>query len=158
MANITDIWQLTPETAHPRAREMLVQPFYWDFGDPDSPLGSDVGADTLAAYLRFHTVIPHQPIAGFVKDQLASYNVASPQWDLMDESHLRQAIDAGHGYGLVTSDDVMLGLAFAQIVLDGRIDVEVKRQALLALAREGTHAMLLFRGGDGIEARRAQLS
>src|SRR5262245_10204643 len=53
MPKYTDIWDVTPETAHPRAKQLLGKSIIWDYGDEDSPVGNDTAADTFAAYLSF---------------------------------------------------------------------------------------------------------
>ena len=39
-----------PETAHPRARELMSEAFLWDCVDEEAPFGSDEGFD---AYYEF---------------------------------------------------------------------------------------------------------
>lgn len=34
-----------PETAHPRARELMWEPIFWDCADEAAPFGSDEGFD-----------------------------------------------------------------------------------------------------------------
>ena len=67
MPSFTDIWEITPETAHERARQLVPEDsFVWDFSDEDSPLGNDIGADTFAAYLDFRQEQPKGKVQDFI--------------------------------------------------------------------------------------------
>jgi uncharacterized protein YfeS len=158
MDKINDMWDLNPGNAHPGARQLLTDPLYWDFGNEDSPVGTDVGADTLSAYLQFHSKAPGGSTTDFIQSELDSRGLPDADWDLVDECSIDNAIDAGHGSEIVSRDDFIMGLAFAQIILRGEVDERVKVRALSAIAREATDAVLSFRGGDGEEGRRQQLA
>jgi uncharacterized protein YfeS len=157
MHKFTDIWEVTPETAHPKARQLLAESIVWDYGDEDSPLGNDTGADTFASYLAFRNDQPAASVLQFIRDELASSEVADADWDLLDTTRLQAAIDADDGFSVLTRDDFIIGLAFAQLLLEGAVAVEVKQRALLSLRRKAADVVLSFRGGGGEDGRRSQL-
>lgn len=157
MPQFTDIWEVTPETAHPRARQLLGDSIVWDYGDEDSPLGNDTGADTFAAYLAFRAEQPSAEVQEFIREQLSSFGVSDAGWDLLDSAELQAALDVDNGFSTLTRDDFIIGLAFAQFLVEGVVDAEVRRRAQLALLRQATGVVLLFRGGGGEDARKRQL-
>jgi len=157
MPQFTDIWDVTPKTAHPKARELLVDSVIWNYGDEDSPLGNDTGADTFASYLAFRAGKPVASVHQFICDELHSSQIADADWDLLDATRLQEALDADDGFRVLWRDDFILGLAFAQLLVEGTVDAEVRRRALLALHRQATDVVLSFRGGDNEEGRRCQL-
>jgi uncharacterized protein YfeS len=154
----TNIWEVTPETAHPRARQLLADSVVWNYGDEDSPLGNDKGADTFASYLAFRAAQPRAPVLRFIHDELASSKIADADWDLLDSAGLQIALDADNGFSVLRRDDFILGLAFAQLLVEGGVDAEVRRRALLALHRQATDVVLSFRGGGGEDGRKGQLT
>jgi uncharacterized protein YfeS len=79
-------------------------------------------------------------------------------WDVLDENQIRRLLDADNGFAVLTRDDFIVGLAFAQLLLEGTVDPTVKSRALAALARQGTELVLTFRGCGGEDARRKQLA
>lgn len=159
MPQFTDIWEVTSETAHPRARELLAaDSIVWEYGDEDSPLGTDKGADTFASYLAFHAARPSAPVQHFIRSELASSEIADADWDLLDPARLYAALDADNGFSVLRRDDFIIGLAFAQVLVEGAVDAEVRRRALLALRRQATDVVLSFRGGGGEDARKRQLA
>src|SRR5215831_562642 len=105
----SDIWEVTPETAHPRARQLLPDSIVWDYGDEDSPLGNDTGADTFAGYLAFRAAQPTAPAQQFICSQLASSEIADADWDLLDPARLQTALHADDGFTLLTRDDFIIG-------------------------------------------------
>ena len=158
MPQFADIWEVTPETAHPKARQLLGDSIVWNFGDEDSPLGSDKGADTFASYLSFRAGQPTAPVQQFVRSELASSGIMDAGWDLLDATGLQRALKADAGFSVLMRDDFIIGLAFAQLLVEGAVDAEVRHRALLALRRQATDVVLSFRGGGGEDARRSQLA
>src|SRR4051812_35428215 len=119
MPEDTDNWELAPENAHPRARQLLTEPFFWSIADDGAPLGNDTGADTLAFYRQWRGEHPAASTQDFSRDILADWEVEDADWLLLDEALLQEALDEEH-YSVLTRDDFMIALAFAQLVLEGR--------------------------------------
>lgn len=158
VTQFTDFWDVTPETAHPKARQLLGDSsVVWNYGDEDSPLGNDKGPDTFAGYLAFRADQPDASVDQFIHDELALSRIADTDWALLDSARLQAALDADNRYSVLRRDDFILGLAFAQLLLEGAVDAEVLRRALLALHRQATDVVLSFRGGGFAEARKKQL-
>jgi uncharacterized protein YfeS len=111
------------EDFHPRAREILDDPFFWNRTDDFSPNGNDTGADLLESYrdwLKRHT--DGQPIRFL--ESLAK------QWGY---THIN-AMDAD------VSDEAAIGLAFADIKLRATCDQEARQRALGAIERQRNQA------------------
>ncbi len=51
-----------PELAHPRARELMVEPFFWDCVDERAPFGSDEGNDAYYEWRRWREENPSRPL------------------------------------------------------------------------------------------------
>jgi uncharacterized protein YfeS len=157
MYTYSNIWDVTPETAHPRARELLSGTNVWNYGDSDSPLGNDTGADAFASYLIFRSSHPSSEVQDFVSEELASLEVSNSDWDVIDDMELRKALIADQGYSILTRDDFIVGVAFAQLLIDGEVDAGVRARAITALRREATDTVLSFRAVSGISERKRQL-
>jgi uncharacterized protein YfeS len=107
------------EDFHPRAREILDDPFFWDGVNDFSPNGNDTGADLLESYrdwLAAHK--DGQPIRFF--EGLAK-QWGYPGIDDMDDQ---------------VRDEAAIGLAFADVKLRATCDHQAKRLALEAIERE----------------------
>jgi uncharacterized protein YfeS len=150
------------EDSHPRAREVLSDAFFWDASDPCGPFGNETGLDVLKAVDERDDDDPAGLIA-LLQTMLARWEVVDDHWDVIDEDDV-QAIGADDETSLLTRDEAIIALAFAQIVVEGRLDAEVRRRAMVALARQSLPALLHGWGdrrlarADRIERMRAVLA
>ena len=157
MPEIDDNWDLAPENGHPRARELLREPFFWSIADDGSPLGNDTGADTLAFYRQWRADYPNGRTQDFVRDILAGWEVENTDWLLLDEALLQKALADDH-FSVLTRDDFMIALGFAQLVLDGGVDPQVREMALYSVRRQATDVVVAFRGWTDVHERRTRLA
>ena len=119
--------------------------------------GNDTGADTFAAYLKFRAAHPAIEVHTFIDEELASRQLADVDWYLLKETDLETALNTDRGYTVLQRDDLIIGLAFAQLLIDGQLDADVRKRAIAALRRQGTDAVLAFRGGGREDARKKQM-
>jgi uncharacterized protein YfeS len=150
-------WELGPENGHPVARRLLRDAFFWSLADDGAPLGSDTGADTLAFYRRWRGDNPAAPIAEFVDKTLESWGVGRSPLDGLDDRELRSALDEDH-FSILTHDDFIIALAFSQLVLEGRVDPDVKAKALRSIHRQTTDVVIAFRGWVSPKERKSRLA
>jgi uncharacterized protein YfeS len=141
---------LSREDAHPKAVEALTDAFFWDPDDLGSPLGGDTGHDVLEALRDAREESPRGSVLLVLDEVLASWEVANDSWDVVSESEV-QAIGEDDEFSLLTRDEAILALAFAQLVVEGRIESEVRRRALLALTRQALPALLHGWGDKRLE-------
>jgi uncharacterized protein YfeS len=156
MAEIDDNWELAPENGHPKARQLLTEPFFWSIADDGAPLGNDTGADTLALYRQWRADHPDGHAEDFVRDTLAGWEVENVDWLLLDEALLKQGLEDNH-FSVLTRDDFMIALAFAQLVLEGKVDAQVREMALYSVRRQATDAVISFRDWSDVTERRSRL-
>jgi uncharacterized protein YfeS len=143
--------RLDPDDAHPRAREALTDAFFWDPSDPSCPFGEETGIEVLEALRDFRDEAPQGSVMELLGELLARWEIADAGWDAIEADEV-QALGEADETSLLLRDEVILALAFGQIVVEGRIDAEVRRRAMLALARQALPALL---HGSGDAARRA---
>jgi uncharacterized protein YfeS len=142
---------LSREEAHPRAREALRDDFFWDTGDPCGPFGDETGREVLDAFRDFRVEEPEGEPLALLGALLTRWEVADASWDVVEADEV-QALGADDELGLLVRDEAIVALAFAQLIDEGRVDAEVRRRALLALARQGLPA-LIHGWGDRARAR-----
>lgn len=150
MAEDSQAHELNREDAHPKALEALTDAFFWDAEDPGSPLGGDTGRDVLEALRDAREADPRGRTVPVLDEILARWEVANDSWDVVSEREV-QAVGEDDEFSLLTRDEAILALAFAQIVVDGRLDTEVRRRALLALTRQALPALLHGWGDKRLE-------
>ncbi|KYF51246.1 hypothetical protein BE04_00645, partial [Sorangium cellulosum] len=139
-----------PDDAHPRAVAALADPFFWSLTDETAPFGNETAHETLTAFRDFRDEHPKGSPLELLDALLARWEVESAHWNAVDAAEV-QALGEEDEYSLLTRDEAILALAFSQIVTEGRLDPEVRRRALLALARQALPALLSAFEGRALE-------
>jgi uncharacterized protein YfeS len=131
-----------PELAHPRARELMTEDFFWDCTDEEAPFGSDEG-DT--GYYEFRTwreeneeenlteclawIMDGEDLQDYTErlysDEVVERDLANP-----DDAFLADA------YDIFTLDATIIATALGQLMDEGRIDKEAKPYIKVAINRQ----------------------
>lgn len=130
-----------PETAHPRARELMAEPFLWDCLDEESPFGSDEGHE---AYYEFRAWRQRHPKSKLVEcfdwilvGELENFSEAlcSEEAIARDLRDPDAAFLADH-YDMFTLDTTIISTALGQLLDEGRIDEDAKPFVRIAIRRQ----------------------
>ena len=130
-----------PETAHPRARELMPEPVLWDCVDEEAPFGSDEGHDAYYEFREWRSTHPNvklvECLAWIMEDELASYTLALAE-DAHVEADLESPEDAflADSYDVFTLDATVIATGLGQLLDEGRIDQEAKPYLRVAIARQ----------------------
>ncbi|WP_438028132.1 hypothetical protein [Sorangium sp. So ce233] len=141
MTEAPELPDLSPDDCHPRAAAALTDPFFWSLTDETAPFGNETAHETLTAFRDFRDEHPKGSPVELLDELLARWEVGNDHWNAVDAAEV-QALGEEDEYSLLTRDEAILALAFSQIVTEGRLDAEVRRRALLALARQALPALL----------------
>lgn len=134
-------WELTPESAHPAAREILADDFFWDPVDDNSPFGNDTGADVLAMFPDRRREHPESAPLVFLTELLQGWEVVDAHWEAISPEEVGALLQEDE-FSFTHRDDAIVALAFALLALEGRVAAEVRDRALVALQREALPAAL----------------
>ena len=151
METSDDDWDLSPEVAHPNARRLMKAEYFWDICDDDSPFGNDTGADTLE-FFREHLESKGDD-EQFLDDILEEWGVDRETAESASDADLKQALEDGH-FHILTYDDVVVALAFAQLVFRGKTTKAASAAAVRALKRQALPEVIEFRGWADFDERR----
>jgi uncharacterized protein YfeS len=147
--------ELSPADAHPRAAELLVASFFWDLRDDAAPFGNETGAETLGRFRAFRDERESESPLILLAELLATWEVADAHWDATTADAVAEA-GAEDEFSLLMRDEIILALAFAELIEEGRIDREVQRRAVLATIRQAL-PLVLAPWGDRALARASHL-
>ncbi len=134
-------WELKPENGHPLARQVLRDDFFWSLDDENSPLGNDDGADTLQSFYKWLKGNPTIDRKVFLDKVLAGWEVNNDKWDLLTNIKIKNEMKRDD-FSLITRDNVVIALAFSQIVLEGKVEKDIKQKAFWALERQQSEVVL----------------
>lgn len=140
------LWGITPDNCHHNVAEILTDKFYWDIGDDNSPLGNDIGADTFLHFQEWREEHPTANPIEFLDKLLDEWQVTNDFWDVTDTAEVKKLLEKDD-FSLTHRDRVIMAIAFGQFVVEGKVDAEPKRRALLAIERQLLPIML--KGWEG---------
>ncbi len=135
-----------PEQAHPQARELMKEDFFWDCVNELAPFGSDEGWDAYYEYRSWRSENPNTNLLDCMRW------ILQDKFDLYNEKLLDDKIIKEHyenpdlgGFGMYsdmfTLDTTIIATALGQLIDEGRIDQEVKTIADIATVRQGHPAI-----------------
>ena len=128
----------TFDKAHPTAKSIMNEEFYFSPIDETGPFGSDDGADTYPAFAEWRMDHPGKDPSDFVLGQIEEWGY--PTFDLKETSMEKLSLylkssDMALRY-MIGIDAAINAVAFGQIYLEGSIDQRFKPLAIAALERQ----------------------
>jgi uncharacterized protein YfeS len=128
----------TFENAHPLAKEIMKDDFYFSPIEETAPFGSDDGADTYAGFKDWRISNREVSPKVFLSEQLKKWEY--PVFDLYetDAEKLKSYLKQSDIYiqFMAGIDAAIVSVAFGQLYLEGTIDKEYKQLAMIAIKRE----------------------
>src|SRR5579859_784842 len=116
---LDDEWELDPASAHENARRLLKDGFYWDVTDEGSPFGNDTGFDVLQFWRAW--IRESDEDEDFLEDLFGEWEVDRDFVEALPADGIVDALEE-NGHDILTYDDAVVALAFAQLVLEGRAE------------------------------------
>lgn len=125
-----------PMTSHPRFSEHFTDEFYYDCGDEEAPFGSDEGSDILHIIedcLRKKRTLD---FSAFPKKIITEWQMEFIPINTLTQDVLHEmSADFEKRMNIEQSDIVTYATAFAQIKTTGKLNSDLKENALLSLKR-----------------------
>jgi uncharacterized protein YfeS len=126
------------QEAHPIARRLMDEDFYYSPIEESGPFGSDDGADTMAGFTDWRAAHPTDDPLIYLQQQLDEWGY--PPFDLQEDDPIviRDYLEAGKlniSY-LVGMDAAIVALAFGQLYLEGRVEASLRTLAIISLSRQ----------------------
>jgi uncharacterized protein YfeS len=130
-----------PAAAHPRARQLMTEDFFWDCVDEEAPFGSDEGHDAYYEFKSWRAENRTDNLLecmswimdgklndyadGLYADSTIERDLANPSGALLAEH-----------YDMFTLDATVIATALGQLLDEGRIDPEAKPYVRVAIKRQ----------------------
>ncbi|MEZ2443430.1 hypothetical protein AB6805_17020 [Chitinophaga sp. RCC_12] len=148
----------TFEKAHPVAKRLMNDEFYFSVIEGTAPFGSDDGADTYAGFKSWRPAHSSESPIRFLQDQIEDWGY--PQFDIKETSFekLMPYLKENHsGFRAMTGiDAAIVATAFGQLYLEGTIAGDIKDLAKISVKRELLPEILAFWEEDA-NVRQAKL-
>ncbi len=149
----------TIEQAHPIAKQLMNEDFYWSPIEETAPFGSDDGADSYAGFKDWMQTYKTESPKVFLQEQIDYWGY--PTFDL-NETNLENLIpylkesELGSRY-MSGIDAAIVAIAFGQLYLEGTVDKEFKEIAKTSINRQLIPELLALWGDTYKVTREAQL-
>ncbi len=110
-----DEYELTPENAHPKAKKLLKESFYWSPIDPTGPFGSDEGSDAFYGFRAWRLANKSTSPLNYLDKLISSWDF--PKFDLkeLDTSKIKEYITAKSNTSSDVFNNTVLMEQFRQI-------------------------------------------
>ena len=150
----------TIEKAHPNAKRLMNEEFYWSPIEETAPFGSDDGADTYAAFAEWRVTHKTENPKVFLKEQIDYWGY--PTFDLNEinldklKPYLKQS-ELGSQF-MSGIDAAIVSIAFGQLYLEGTVDKDFKELAKTSIKRQLIPEMLNLWGDTYRTTRQTQLN
>jgi uncharacterized protein YfeS len=162
---------LSAETAHPNAKKLLVDNFYWSPIDESGPFGNDDGSDAVYGFKDWRPANLSTSPVSYLKALIKDWGYETPDWYEMRPEKIEEFIETPVKVNmsgavqysklgdrtLLGLDNAIIAVAFGQYAHEGLIDAELKNLASIALKRELLPVLLNRWDKDYQEKRKIQL-
>jgi uncharacterized protein YfeS len=125
---------------HPKAKEILDQPFFWESADDFAPHGNDTGADLLEDYRRWNSRHRNRSPLVFLTRLLTEWEIKPIDWNITDDETVRR-LNKERSIEFHVCNEAIIALAFAVVKMRGDCPPEISSMALAALTRTATLVM-----------------
>jgi uncharacterized protein YfeS len=121
-------WKIDPKFAHPRARKLFKEEFFWDGIDDHAPWGSDEGADALEFFGQAHSNngAPPDPLA-FAREYVAENWSEERPGDNLEDYQI-ETFSVAHL--------AVIAIALGMYLIHGYVPSDLKEFGLEAIDRE----------------------
>ena len=149
----------TFDKAHPTAKRLMNEEFYWSPIEETAPFGSDDGSDTYAGFADWRQTHKTDNPKKFLMDQIDNWDY--PAFDLNETNfdklipYLKQS-ELGTQF-MSGIDAAIVSISFGQLYLEGTIDKEYKELAKTSIKRQLIPEMLNLWGDKYKTIRESQL-
>jgi uncharacterized protein YfeS len=149
----------TIDKAHPTAKRLMNEEFYWSPIEETAPFGSDDGADTYAGFADWRQTHKTDNPKEFLMEQIDYWGY--PTFDLNETSfeklkpYLKQS-NLGTRF-MSGIDAAIFAIAFGQLYLEGTVDKDFRELAKTSIKRQLIPEMLNLWGNTYNTVRETQL-
>ena len=89
-----DNYELSPNTAHPKAKKLLTEDFYWSSIEESGPFGSDDGSDAFYGFRQWRQSNRTASPTIYLKELMEGWGYPYFDWNEMDTTKINQYISA----------------------------------------------------------------
>lgn len=152
-----DDLELSPDKAHPNAKRLLTEDFYWSPIEETGPVGSDDGSDCFYGFVEWRANNKTESPVAYLKELIAEWGYPPFDLTVTDPQRIKELLRTMDSRMLIGQDNAVVAVGFGQFFLEGRIDEDIRDLTKKAIKRELTPDLLTQFRDDYIATRKGQL-
>jgi len=91
-----DNFELAPENAHPKAKELLTEEFYWSPIEESAPFGSDDGSDAFYGFLEWRNKNINKSPIKYLNQLIGEWGFPPFDWNTLDTIKISEYINGNN--------------------------------------------------------------
>ena len=152
-----DDFELSPDKAHPNAKKLLTEDFYWSPIEETGPFGSDDGSDCFYGFVEWRAENKNESPVTYLKALIDEWGYPTFDLNATDSQKVKQLLSTMDSRMLIGQDNAVVAIGFGQFVLEGKIDNDIRDLTKKAIKRELTTDLLNQFQAEYRETRKVQL-
>jgi uncharacterized protein YfeS len=152
-----DDFELSPDSAHPNAKNLLTEEFYWSPIEETGPFGSDDGSDCFYGFVKWRLENNGESPVTYLKEVIQEWGYPTFDLNLTDDESIKQLLNGMDSGVLIGQDNAVIAVGFGQFVLEGKIDDDIRDLTIKAIKRELVTDLLSEFRSDYRVTRKGQL-
>jgi uncharacterized protein YfeS len=124
-----DNYELTPETAHPNAKKLLTEDFYWSSIEESGPFGNDDGFDAFAEFRQWRVKNKNITPIKYLERLFIEWDYPKFDWNEMDTEKIAEYLSAKTQIDSSAINDQMPAMLehFKQMAMDAGKEFDEKQ-------------------------------
>jgi len=149
----------TFDKAHPAAKNLMNEAFYFSTADETAPFGNNEGVDIYAGFMEWRPIHKNENSTDFLFEKIKQ--LGYPAFDIHETDILKikpyiQEWEFGNRF-LWNIDATIVSLAFSQLYLEGTIEKDLKEITAISVKRQLLPELLILWGDPYKEERKMKL-
>lgn len=145
--------ELSQETAHPAAKELFNEEFYWSPIEETSPFGSDDGSDAFYQFREWRETNKTASPFIFIETLLDTWGYSRGP-----APHDAEVVEYLMERSVLGTNNVIIAVGFGQFVLEGKIDKDLLARTIQSVEAECAPSRLSVFAEDYRGTRLEQLT
>ena len=137
-----DDFELSPDKAHPNAKKLLADDFYWSPIDETGPFGSDDASDCFYGFVEWRAKNKNESPVTYLKELIDEWGYPTFDLNVTDPQKIKELLSTIDSRMFIGQDNAVVAIGFGQFVLEGKIDNDIRDLTKKAIKRELTTDLL----------------
>lgn len=121
-----DPFELSPETAHPNAKKLLTEDFYWSPIEETAPFGNDDGSDSFYGFIEWRALHKDESPATYFNELIEEWRYPRFNLNVTEAEDVRKLLTRVDSRIVIGQGNAIIAIGFGQFILEGKIDNDIK--------------------------------